>query len=215
MRTNKISNQSFTSKIVILSPTEFIKLTMGLQKENAILDNTIRTGFKTQMQDVFTRNVRSCTGGFVIDRSSKTAPLAMHIEDTSESLDVLNKNADFIKGLYDGTNAFFIGGKTVVGYKEGNMKWRRPAKEIISEYAEKVYDKFVGFAHEKNIPVTYFKDLDKFHEAHIYYNGKKDTVFCSIPSMKYFMEYVKNPEELKAAVKEFKIAPTDTLEFWG
>lgn len=215
MQVNKTNKQPFTSKIVILSPLELTRITKKLKPENVINGWSVRTGFKTNMQHIYTRQVRSCTGGFVINNVKKTSPLAMHIEDTADNLLSLEKNADFIKDMYEGSNAFFIGGKTIIGVKYGNLKWKKTAVEIVSEFAEKVFDKLTGFAKEKDIPVTYFKNLDKYHEAHIYYNGDIDTVYCSIPSMREYMNYVKNWDELKSVVKEYNVAATDKLEFWG
>ena len=206
MKTNN-SNLSFKSRIVFVSPSKmaniFDDLTINKNAQN-ISNWNIRQynsekyhenieswcGWRKNAKDVVSLGIRSCSAGVVV-KKNKTAALAWHIEDTYTNL----KDINILKPSLKGKNAILIGSKSFF------------------HYSKKLFKQFKNIAQNNNVKTTYFQGLAHKWEAHMAYNGDKDTLFLCVNNIEKPCKYVHSQETLKRAFEKIKISDNDTIEF--
>ncbi|MBQ8168027.1 hypothetical protein IJZ97_01250 [bacterium] len=192
------NSSTFQSRIVVLSPERFNKtvnrMRDGLRNFDCIYeyDLDIKEGskaYRTNVDNIVTEGVRSCTAVVKANKGSK-APLVAHIRNSEENL----KRLYLLDTPNECTNAILIGSKRF--YKKSS----------------EVFDAIMRKA--KNVPTTIMKGLKLRWEAQIAFNSKKDTLYLCVNEINNKRpKYAKNMKDLKSCFDKFVISSEDKIEF--
>ena len=207
MRINREqSNPVFTSKIKFVDKHTFNLLQLYISEKAKITSYDIsnRSGYLLNQSKVLTTDVRTCTGGFVIDPDKKMSTISVHLKNSEKNLE----NIDNLNPFISGNNAFFIGAK-------------RRFDDKPYEFAHEVFKKISNLAKRKSIKTTTLEGLNEYCGVDLAYWGKKDTIFVGLhriipqkgkpPQKKYIQ--IDNLTQLKKYFEKIKISQTDELEF--
>lgn len=197
---------SFTSHIKFVDRKTMDIIQNCTGRKNRIFQWSIpdKSAYLLNKSKAATQNVRSCTGGFVIDAEADCAAIAMHIQNTDYNL----HNIDIIKNLMKGTNAFFAGAKSHFA-----------SKKFL--YSSEIMQYLVKSAKNKNLKTTYMRGLDMYCGIDMAYWGERDTIFLEIhkilPKKKGLFDKehidVKDFSHLTKLFESIRIASCDDLEF--
>ena len=202
MNINPIKNLNFKSNIYVVTPKDYENLTDEMSKNpeykniyNFLIgkkdDEFIKfRAYRTNSNLISTEDVRSCTLLHCINKGN-CAPLTLHAYDSKENLENLPRLEPYVKG----TNAFIMGSKSEY------------------EFSSLIFDTCEKMINKEKIPVTIFKDLDKYWQASMAYISKTDSIFVCISEIMNPRNFVKNMEELIKIFKTVKLSPTDRIEF--
>ena len=202
MNINPTKNLNFKSNIYVISPKDYDNLTSDMSKDleyKNIFNWTIDEkddelvkfrAYRTNSNLISTEDVRSCTLLHCVDKGN-SAPLTLHAYNSKENLENLSRLEPYVKG----TNAFIMGSKSEY------------------EYSSLIFDACEEITQKEKMPVTIFKDINRYWQASMAYISKTDSIFVCISEIMNPRNFVKNMEELTKIFKTIKISPTDTLEF--
>ena len=207
MKISGTNNLEFKSNIYVISPEAFYRLKKRMDK-NPLCENItnwfIRPDIDVECfngekywyayrENVLcgsTDGIRTCTGGITIDKGKK-APLFWHILNCETNSQNLSLITDKIKG----TNVFMIGAKKGSPYSVPNFEY--------------IYNKVLS----KSIPMTAFKGLSPFWEAHVAYSSINDTIYLCVSLSKNPYLYIKDLKGLKSVFDFVQISTKDKLKF--
>lgn len=198
--------QHFTSRIRFVDKRTFDLLQCLTPKESKILSYDIfdKSGYLLNKNKVVTTDVRTCTGGFIIDPEKGIAPLSIHLRNSASNLEEIDNLEKFLKGR----NAFFIGAKRRVGCRH-------------IEFAREVFKKISELAKAKAIKTTILEGLDDYCGVDLAYWGKKDTILVGLhriipqdgkPSKKEYIQ-INDINHLRKFFEKIRIAQGDEIEF--
>ena len=209
MRLTKTDNINFTSKIICVSPNEFYEVVKKLPANSENIINwdivprplitgekqsyeycTEAFGYRYNIANGQTRHVKSCTGGVIADKNNKQASLFLHLKNSEQNID----NLEHLDEHFKGTNAIFVGAKA----RFDN------ATELINNLIHK--------SKKHDLPTTYMKGLNFYHEINMAYSGPQDSLFLCIKNMNN-KSYVKSFEDLKNVFNKIFTSSADKLEF--
>ena len=193
-----MNDVSFTSRIKIVSPKRFEKITANMYKRDAEyigsydLDTCFGgidfQAYRTKMKEGFTSGVRSCTSALIVAKDKQSSSF-MHLFNSISNIQNLNK----VKNLFNGNNCILIGGKKACT----NSKELFNAVETIAEKSE--------------MPTTIMSDMASAFEANIAYSTKKDTLFLCVKDIFKPENYAKTEKDLKLIFKKFKLSKEDSI----
>ncbi len=207
MHINKNQNSPvFTSKIKFVNKRTFDLLQLYTPNNVKITSYDIsnKSGYLLNKSKTLTTDVRTCTGGFVINPEENISTISLHLRNSEKNLEDIDKLSDFIKGK----NAFFIGAKRRIGDKH-------------YDFAHEVFKKISNLTKGKSIKTTTLEGLNDFCGVDLAYWGKKDTIFVGLhkiiprkgepPEKKYIQ--IDNLKQLKKYFDKIRISQVDELEF--
>ena len=207
MQVNRTQNNPvFTSRIRFVNKQTFNLLQLYMPENLKITSYDIsnRSGYLLNKSKTLTTDVRTCTGGFVIDPTKEMSTISVHLKNSKENFE----NIDDLSHLIKGKNAFFIGAK-------------RKFNDNYYEFAHEVFKKISNLTRRKSIKTTTLEGLNDYCGVDLAYWGKKDTIFVGLhriipqkgkpPEKKYIQ--IDNLKQLKKYFDKIKISETDELEF--
>lgn len=207
MQVNKNQNGPvFTSKIKFVDKRTFNLLQLYTPNNVKITSYDISngSGYLLNKGKALTTDVKTCTGGFIIDTTQKISTLSVHLLNSKKNLEDIDKLSSFIKG----NNAFFIGAKKRFCDKH-------------FEFAHEVFKKISNLTKKNSIKTTTLEGLNDYCGVDLAYWGKKDTIFVGLhriihqkgkpPQKKYIQ--IDNLKQLKKYFEKVKISQIDELEF--
>lgn len=212
MINNSTSNRpSFTSRITFVSPETYQRVIKDIpQKFNII--NWTRKGM-IEGQDVFTKAVRSCSAGGVVDGEQATS--FFHLQDMKEVLGDL----PFIRKKLDtqGSGALLVGQKDMFDIRP---KWNKTLRRSVPERtarteSEDLFCRLKAFLEDK-LPLSYFHGHNEEWESSLCYKGGgHDTWYICTQRIDHPEDYVRDLPDLRRIFKDWNISSVDTLDFEG
>ena len=161
--------------------------------------------------DVFTKSIKSCTGGGVVDETGALKK-ELHIEDLDENIKSIPQIIANLGSSF--SDALLIGQKKVVNYKTVfNKEFRRPVlTEVISKQTEPLFEGLKSELQTK-APVSYFQGHQPLWESHIYHSDKDKTWFVCTQEMDQPNIFVKCKEDLNKVFEKWAISDKSQLDF--
>lgn len=202
MEITKTDNIAFKTNIKCVSPDYFRHKVWQMIKSsknyklinNFDINPTLKyngcRGYRTNITEGYTENIRTCTAGIVANKGEK-APLFMHILNSEKNY----KDINLLEEFFHGTNAIIIGSKDTFSYSRA------------------VFDKLKHIAAKKQLPLTIMRGLPLTWQASLAYQSEQDTLYLCVNDNAQKSKYVKNEKMLRQIFKKIEISPTDNIEF--
>lgn len=201
MKIDNQNNLAFKTNIRVVSPNRFRNIIVGLYGKGPLdeivqfdivpeIKNPIFKAFATKVKNIYTKNIRTCTGVLVANKG-KEASLFGHFYNSPENV----KDTEILEPFMKGTNAILVGSKDQFYY----------SSEVFDTFKEKIK--------KRNIPMTIMKSLNPDYEANIAYTSEDDELILCVKNAFKPKEYVHDMTELKKVFRMVKISPTDTIQF--
>ena len=190
------NNISFKSRINILSPYHYLKSPASQNVIHYFQDAKHKN--IVMASDFCTKNIRTCTGGGLINKNSSSA-VGFHIWDESK-YDNLKTYIKYIKKIMPIADSGLLIGSKSLNNAEHSVPYFNQLQEKLSEICPNI---------------SIFKTFTKqFGQADFTYLRDIDTWNIRLSSLKPYSTEITHIYKLKDFLKFFKeisIAPTDTL----